>query len=68
MNARTQKIRWGKGSTEATRQLSRFLEPKLGIREVAKIMGVSRGTVFFLEKSALQKIAEEMRAYCAERK
>jgi hypothetical protein len=57
------KIDWG-AKTAPSRQLMKYLPAIRGVREVAKIMGVSRGTVFYAEKSALNKIVKEMRSFC----
>jgi hypothetical protein len=56
------KIVWH-GRTGASRELRKILPPLRSIREVAKMMGLSHGAVFYIEKSALNKIVKELRAF-----
>ena len=45
-----------------TDAISQSLVPLRGCRQVAKIMHLSRSAVFYIEKTALQKIAAKMRS------
>lgn len=47
--------KWGASAT-ATRDLANALGPIRSHRTVARMMGLSRSTVFYAEKTALRKI------------
>lgn len=68
MKTTNQKIRWGMGSTDQLKALTRALEPKRTIRETARMMGISRGAVFHIEKSALLKIIDAVKQFYREEK
>lgn len=55
-----------KYATRSSTELMKFLKPIRTVREVAKIMGVSRGTIFFTEKAALNKICVAMKEFAKE--
>jgi hypothetical protein len=56
------KTRWNCGNTAEIQPLVDALPSVRSHRQVAKLMGISRSSVFYIEKTALLKIARQMRA------